>query len=291
MMPAHSKQPTHRTAIIADINGNSPALETVAENIEACGCRATYVLGDIINGVDPAGSLALSRGLLSPHCVNGTPELYFVTPDIEHIEGLYGDPTITETAQVLLRWRERISPADLTEVLSMPATLRVGGRCYIHDTRQDRFCLGQWEVPGVSEAHQEIHHHSRGLHSDGSETVSCKAFRLMQERSISELYCGHTHEAFVRRAGPRLICNPGSVGMPLDSDWRASWVVVERPGHAPDAGPSDALERTRLTIHRVEYDIDRTFHMLDEVADSLPSVDTAENLLRCRRRLETGSFH
>jgi len=288
MMQAQSQRVAHRTAVVADIHGNSPALEAVARGIHAAGCTETYVLGDIINGVDPVGALSLVRGLPNPQCVKGTAEFYLVTPDLKRMESLYGDPLITGTVPNLLWWRARMSSADLAEIEAMPDIILVGGRCYIHDTLQDRFRLGQWEVPGVPAAHQEIHHHSRGLHRDDADDVFDEVSRLMQERSIDELYVGHTHEPFVRAVGHGLICNPGSVGMPLDGDWRASWMLVERPADA--AASSNALESARPTVRRVEYDIDRTFHLLERAAGSWPTVDTLEKLRRYKRRLEIGLF-
>ncbi|GAF75120.1 unnamed protein product [marine sediment metagenome] len=127
-----------RTAITADIHGNSPALDAVARDIDGCGCSETYVLGDIINGMDPIGALSLVRGLPNPHCVKGNAELYLVTPDLGRMETLYTDPIVSATVRVILWWRSRLSPADLAEIEAMPDIFSIAGRCYIHDTLQDR---------------------------------------------------------------------------------------------------------------------------------------------------------
>lgn len=53
----------------------------------------------------------------------------------------------------------------------------------------------------------------------------------------------------------RVVCNPGSVGVPLDGAPRPSWVLLEgEPGR-----------KCILLIRRVEYDIDRAIQMIDAV--------------------------
>jgi putative phosphoesterase len=59
---------------------------------------------------------------------------------------------------------------------------------------------------------------------------------------------GHTHIQTVRRFGDKLYCNPGSVGQPRDGDPRAAFAVYE-------AG--------EFTLHRVEYDIQKVFDLMD----------------------------
>jgi hypothetical protein len=57
---------------------------------------------------------------------------------------------------------------------------------------------------------------------------------------------GHIHRPFVRRLPELTVANSGSVGLPYDGDWRASYAVIT------DGRPE---------IRRVEYDLDR------EIAD------------------------
>jgi hypothetical protein len=57
---------------------------------------------------------------------------------------------------------------------------------------------------------------------------------------------GHIHRPFVRRFPELTVANSGSVGLPYDGDWRASYLVIT------DGHPE---------IRRVEYDLDR------EIAD------------------------
>jgi predicted phosphodiesterase len=57
------------------------------------------------------------------------------------------------------------------------------------------------------------------------------------------LFTGHTHVQALLRFGEKEYCNPGSVGQPRDGDPRAAFAV---------------LVGDEVTLHRVEYDIDRT---------------------------------
>jgi hypothetical protein len=54
-------------------------------------------------------------------------------------------------------------------------------------------------------------------------------------------YC-HIHLPYVRQLDRMVVANSGSVGMPFDGDWRASYLVI-------DDG--------RVEIRRVEYDLER----------------------------------
>ncbi|MCO6410671.1 metallophosphoesterase family protein [Hoeflea alexandrii] len=64
---------------------------------------------------------------------------------------------------------------------------------------------------------------------------------------VNVMFAGHTHVQFSHRFGEKLFCNPGSVGQPRDGDPRAAYAIWH--------------ERT-LSLHRVEYDIDRTISVM-----------------------------
>jgi hypothetical protein len=51
---------------------------------------------------------------------------------------------------------------------------------------------------------------------------------------------GHLHRPFVRRIGPLTVANTGSVGWPVDGDWRPSYLLV-------DDG--------QVRVRRVRYDL------------------------------------
>jgi len=75
---------------------------------------------------------------------------------------------------------------------------------------------------------------------------------------------GHIHQAYVRAVDPELtIANSGSVGMPLDGDPRASYLLIEG-GQA--------------SVRRVEYDLER--HLADLSASGYPDVERLSRIAR-----------
>ena len=71
-----------KTAILSDIHGNSPALKAVLEDVRREGCTEVFVLGDIVNGVDPGGCLDLLAGRGDITFVKGNAEFHLLTPDL-----------------------------------------------------------------------------------------------------------------------------------------------------------------------------------------------------------------
>lgn len=59
---------------------------------------------------------------------------------------------------------------------------------------------------------------------------------------------GHTHFQGRHRFGAKVHCNPGSVGQPRDGDPRAAFAV---------------FDGTDFELHRVEYDMERLFALMD----------------------------
>lgn len=58
---------------------------------------------------------------------------------------------------------------------------------------------------------------------------------------------GHTHVQTLRTYNSKKYCNPGSVGQPRDNDPRAAFAVYDG----------------EFSLHRVEYDIQRVFDLMD----------------------------
>ncbi|MGC8778565.1 MAG: metallophosphoesterase family protein [Candidatus Caldatribacteriaceae bacterium] len=55
-----------------------------------------------------------------------------------------------------------------------------------------------------------------------------ESFRhIMASEKANVLLCGHTHIPFSRSIDHFTVVNDGSIGLPKDGDWRASWVLLE----------------------------------------------------------------
>lgn len=70
-----------------------------------------------------------------------------------------------------------------------------------------------------------------------------KLSSAMLPEGFQRYFSGHTHVQSLIQFDGKTYCNPGSVGQPRDGDSRAAFAV---------------LDGVRITLHRVEYDIDQT---------------------------------
>ena len=73
------------------------------------------------------------------------------------------------------------------------------------------------------------------------------------------ILCGHTHLPMLRQIGRKTFLNPGSVGMPLDGDPRASYAV---------------FHDGKIKLRRVKYDIGKTVEKLR--GSGLPAATVAQ---------------
>ena len=135
----------------------------------------------------------------------------------------------------------------------------------------DRLIADLGELPEFHlEGHARLTHASplSDVRSFGTEAAAEDEELLAGHREPLQVF-GHTHLAFERTGpdGVRLV-NPGSVGMPLDGDRRASWAVLHEDG--------------RVEHRRVAYDHDDVARSLRAIAE--PWAD------RSARRVELAQF-
>ncbi len=249
-----------KTGILSDIHGNSPALEAVLADASRKGIQQLMMLGDIINGVDPHGCIRLLLAWCAAEHValkgiKGNAEYYLLTPDLEAIP----QRRSWETDLVqLIRWfQSHLTPANLAWIASLPDFLLWNNACLVHDSLTDRFFPESWHDPTIEPKYQEWFHHSPGIRPDRTDAEWQALLKLMDERGCQQLFCGHTHTAFIRQFGQKIICNAGSVGLPLDGDPRPAWVLVEG---LPDGG-------LNVSLRRVEYDLARIHRLVDDTPD------------------------
>jgi hypothetical protein len=158
----------------------------------------------------------------------------------------------------LIRWfQTHLTPADLAWLASWPEYLIWNQACLVHDSPADRLQPESWHDPEVEPKYQEWFHHSRGISENLPEAEWQGLLQLMDERGFRQVFCGHTHAAFIRRFGQKIICNTGSAGLPLDGNPRAAWVLVEEQ-------PAGDL---KIAIRRVAYDIAYIRRLVDSAPD------------------------
>jgi len=63
---------------------------------------------------------------------------------------------------------------------------------------------------------------------------------------------GHTHIQSLYNFNGKIYCNPGSVGMPRDNDPRAAFAIFDG----------------EITLHRIEYEMEKVFYLMDKAGFS-----------------------
>lgn len=246
-----------RLAILADIHGNLPALEAVCAELERLQPDAVIVDGDLINAV-PFSPQVIDRVVARVRTQNwivvrGNHEFYYLD---------FGTPRAPDGHEDPERWGqlhwlvERITPAQGAFLAALPDDLTL----YFHDTQPLRVAHG---VPGNNRT---------GFYTrQPAAQIAAKIGHVEQSTLIS----AHTHVRIDRHIAldvdpaddpyldPHLgsyeeppaaihrgwhLVNPGSVGLPLNADPRASFAVVESvpESHTPGGWA--------CTHHCIDYD-------------------------------------
>ena len=249
------------TALLSDIHGNSPALKAVLEDIRGQGCSQVFMLGDLINGVDPHGCVQILREWqeltqVELACLKGNGEAYLLTPD----RGLLPRQTEswnTDMIRLVDWWEAHLTQEDIAWIDCFQDFILWNDACLVHDRPIDRLAPEPWQTPGIEPKYQEWFFHSPGIRPDMEDGEWQALWAYMDEHDFLQVFCGHTHIPFCRENEGKLVCNSGSAGATLDGDPRASWIKVQRmPG-----------KRLEADIRRVDYDIARIHQLIDQTPD------------------------
>jgi putative phosphoesterase len=226
--------PGSRIAILADIHGNSLALDAVLDDIESQGgAHAFWLLGDYAAiGHNPIGVLERLNGLDNISCIRGNTDRY-----------------LTGGSQP---WPQQTHVDENPELFPL----------YVHIARSFAWTTGAVAVTGWLDWLQALPLEYRALLPDGTQVLAVHAapdeddgFGIhpgLSDKEIEELTAdaacdlllvGHTHVPFDRSVGAVRVVNPGSVSNPLTPDLRAAYALLE-------------VNRAsyELSFQRVEYD-------------------------------------
>jgi diadenosine tetraphosphatase ApaH/serine/threonine PP2A family protein phosphatase len=187
-------------AVLYDVHGNLPALESVLEDARFRGAERFLLGGDYaLFGPWPADTVARLRAL-NAAWIRGNGERWTATP---------ADAPDNEVVQgAIAACRAALGPDDVAELAALPETL-------VHE--DTRFCHGS----PVSDVRSFF------------PTPADDEAELLEGVAEPRLVFGHTHLPFRRfstHGGVELV-NPGSVGMPFDRDPRAAYALIH-----PDRG-------------------------------------------------------
>lgn len=209
-----------RLAVLADIHGNLPALQAVINDMAQYDVDQVAVAGDSINwGPFSRRVLEVISERRWP-VIRGNNEFYLLDYDTERAPA---------------HWARFTMPPYLHAQLSDQWVRRIAA---LPDTLQLRFR----DAPPIRVVH--------GIPGDPWTAVTPQSSaaqirRWLRDSSERALICAHSHIALERHVGDWHIFNPGSVGVPLDGEHSASYMILD--------GRADGW---RLAAHRrVPFDI------------------------------------
>lgn len=278
------EKPKTKVALISDIHGNSPALEAVLQDIRQYEVTELVMLGDLVNGVDPHGCVErLRRWSTDNHvrltCIRGNAESYLLTPDRDLLRG-YGIEWLPALGELIDWFEAHLTEQDLDWLHSLPLALRWRDAYLVHDSPLERIQVETASNPVIRSEHREWFFHGRGLVWDMAPPEFAEVFAWMDRQKYTHVFCGHTHWPFIHQQDEITICNVGSVGAPLDGDWRAAWALFEENENGEE----------HLSIKRVEYDLSRIHHLVDDAVDYPDFAESPEKREAFKQWYATGLF-
>lgn len=203
-----------RVAILSDIHGNLPALDAVTKDIESQSPDEVWCGGDIA-----------WAGPWASECVARIREEGWITVRGNTDVWVTGDPQTVESPEERqeterLAAAHSLSDDDARWLLNLPlGHSGPGSLLLVHGTPESPFDAPMPDAPPAE-------------------------FQPYEGHAGVVIY-GHVHRAFFRRlGGGTIVCNTGSVGLPMDGD-TASYLLVDLTG-----------PETTLRHRRVEFDRD-----------------------------------
>ena len=223
-----------RILVISDIHSNSVALEAIREKFDICFC-----LGDLVDyGPDPA------------KCVQ-----WIIDNNAEVVRGNHDHGTAHSVAVV--------GDTGFRYLTSVTRPLQWSAL----DTNQRKFLARlpitkRVVVDGVR--YLLVHGTPRDPLDEYLRKDPAAWAEQVKELEVDVVCVGHSHLQFDLDAGGVRILNPGSVGLPRDSDPRAAYAIIENG------------KIQNIQLKRIPYDIQKAIAM----NDALPLPDEAKAMYR-----------
>lgn len=221
--PGGTSRRTGAVAVITDIHGNLPALDSALSRIEALDVERTYCGGDLVGyGPWPNEVCRAVEGRGIP-TIYGNYD-YAIGRDEEDCMCAYPDRHDRQLGELSVQWTlEHADRHSKDFMRGLPFDLR--------------FELGGRRV-------RLVHGSPRKVNEYLFEDKPARTFeRIARGADCDVLVFGHTHKPWVHEYGGVLFVNCGSVGKPKDGDRRGGFGVLE-PGAAG----------VEARIERFEYD-------------------------------------
>jgi predicted phosphodiesterase len=219
-----------KVAVISDVHGNLPALESVLAAVDQEGTSELWCLGDLVGyNADPEACTRTVIGL-AEICLAGNHDLV--------VNGSVDMAVFAHDAAVAARWAARTLSEEALEMLrALVPSGRRGDVVMHHASPRDPV----WEyVIDPRTAQECLDVQDADLCLIGHSHVPLAYTPGADGRATG----GHMPPSQIELGDARWLLNPGSVGQPRDSDPRAAYLVLD-------------TEAATATWRRVDYAIDR----------------------------------
>ncbi|WP_251551898.1 metallophosphoesterase family protein [Neobacillus muris] len=221
-----------KIAVISDIHGNIPALESVLADINSKNIRRIICLGDIV-GKGPQSSMAIK--MIEKHCesvVRGNWDDFFPKPQ--------------ESA--VIKWHQnQVTKEQMNYLKELPFSVEfmMSGKLVrmFHASPRSEY---ERIRPGDP------------LERRLSMFENTELTQNISENREADVVCyGDIHDAFQQHIKGKTLCNAGSVGNPLDLT-QASYAILEGEYGQQENGVFS------IQLVRVPYDIDLSIQLARE---------------------------
>lgn len=194
-----------KLAILSDLHGNLPALEAVISDLKQFNVDHVIVPGDVISFGPFSRQVAEVVIKKNWSVIRGNNEFFLIDYKTPRALDEWNDPIqYAPTVWLNTQFDHRLK----TIIGSWPDSLNLRFRDappiqVFHGTPHS-----PWEPIYWTMTDEEIEKHLLGTEAEF-------------------VICGHTHLPMDRQVGKWRIFNPGSVGVPLDGDFSASYMILE----------------------------------------------------------------
>lgn len=221
-----SQYACHRVAVLSDIHSSFYALQACLDDAKNADVDCYIFLGDYVSGLaDTEKTLDLVYEIRQQYpaiCIRGNRERYMM----DHQKGLNPLSRGSKTGSLLFTY-EHLREKDLVffEELPISKTIQLGDVTLeiAHATKDNDRLYFEQEYEIIIDVFQQMH--------------------------APYLLTGHSHKQYFCTKNGKTILNPGSVGLPQGSGWKAQYAILDI---------SDGVIHS--TLRQVPYDMEATIH-------------------------------
>jgi putative phosphoesterase len=218
-------------ALISDIHGNLPALEAVLEDAGRATPGQIWCLGDLVGYAPfPNECIALVRRRASASIVGNYDQKVIAFKQKKN----EWKKSKRRPKFDAFEWNSRhLDPSSRKYLRSLSESIRLKrGKFRILLTHGSPQCIEEPVLP---------------------ETPRRRLIELGKTAGTDLIVMGHTHRFMNRKIGDQWFINPGSVGLPVKNDLRASYALLDL-----------SQDKIKVTERKIQYDVFRVVKGVQE---------------------------